>query len=113
MFCTECGTQIDEGKKFCRNCGARTGRQAEPDAPDPQFESDPTSAATPEWPRPTAAKTSPGINKSVAAAAVIAFIVIAGSAGIYFGTDLLRPSGNREFPPADEQPGRSAATLGA
>ena len=22
MFCTECGTQLSEGSKFCSNCGA-------------------------------------------------------------------------------------------
>jgi hypothetical protein len=100
MFCTECGTQIDEGKKFCKNCGARTRSDAEPDA-------------TPAAARPGPARTSPGIDKSILIAAGIALVVILGGAGVYFGTDLLRPSGKQESPGADEIPGKSAATVGA
>jgi hypothetical protein len=43
----------------------------------------------------------------------IAFVLIAGIAGLYFGTDLLRKSDYPEAPPPDEGPGRSAATVGA
>ena len=100
MFCTECGTQIDEGKKFCKNCGARMRSDAEPDA-------------TPAAARPGPARTSPGIDKSILIAAGIALVVILGGAGVYFGTDLLRPSGKQESPGADEIPGKSAATVGA
>jgi hypothetical protein len=100
MFCTECGTQIDEGKKFCKNCGARTRSDAEPDA-------------TPAAARPGPARTSPGIDKSILIAAGIALVVILGGAGVYFGTDLLRPSGKQESPGADEIPAKSAATVGA
>ena len=28
MFCTQCGTEVDAGKNFCKNCGARVGRGA-------------------------------------------------------------------------------------
>ena len=97
MFCTECGTQIDEGKKFCKNCGAKTRNNAEFDA-------------TPAAARPGPARTSPGIDKSILIAAGIALFVILGGAGVYFGTDLLRPSGNQGTP---EEPGRSAATVGS
>jgi hypothetical protein len=100
MFCTECGTQIDEGKKFCKNCGAKTRNDAEFDA-------------TPAAARPGPARTSPGIDKSILIAAGIALVVILGGAGVYFGTDLLRPSGKQESPGADEIPGKSAATVGA
>jgi len=100
MFCTECGTQIDEGKKFCKNCGARMRSDAEFDA-------------TPAAARPGPARTSPGIDKSILIAAGIALVVILGGAGVYFGTDLLRPSGKQESPGADEIPGKSAATVGA
>jgi hypothetical protein len=91
MFCTECGTQIDEGKKFCKNCGARMRSDAAPAAA-----------------RPGPARTSPGIDKSILIAAGIALVVILGGAGVFFGTDLLRPSGRQ-----DEAPGRSAATVGS
>lgn len=100
MFCTECGTQIDEGKKFCKNCGARMRSDAEPDA-------------TPAAARPGPARTSSGIDKSILIAAGIALVVILGGAGVFFGTDLLRPSGKQESPGADEIPGRSAATVGS
>jgi hypothetical protein len=100
MFCTECGTQIDEGKKFCKNCGAKTRSDAGPDA-------------TPAAARPGPARTSPGIDKSILIAAGIALVVILGGAGVYFGTDLLRPSGKQESPGADEIPGKSAATAGS
>jgi hypothetical protein len=97
MFCTECGTQIDEGKKFCKNCGARMRSDAEPDT-------------APAAARPGPARTSPGIDKSILIAAGIALVVILGGAGVYFGTDLLRPSGKQGI---SEEPGRSAATVGA
>jgi hypothetical protein len=97
MFCTECGTQIDERKKFCKNCGAKMRSDAEPDA-------------TPAAARPGPARTSPGIDKSILIAAGIALVVILGGAGVYFGTDLLRPSGNQGI---SEEPGRSAATVGS
>jgi hypothetical protein len=100
MFCTECGTQIDEGKKFCKNCGARMRSDAEFDA-------------TPAAARPGPARTSPGIDKSILIAAGIALVVILGGAGVYFGTDLLRTSGKPGNPGADEIPGKSAATVGS
>jgi hypothetical protein len=111
MFCTECGTQIDEGKKFCKNCGARMRSDAEPDA-------------APAAARPGPARTSPGIDKSILIAAGIALVVILGGAGVFFGTDLLRPSGKQDDPgrsaatvgsppPMRESPGQSAATVGA
>jgi hypothetical protein len=97
MFCTECGTQIDEGKKFCKNCGAKTRNDAEFDA-------------TPAAARPGPARTSPGIDKSILLAAGIALVVILGGAGVFFGTDLLRQPVKQGIP---EEPERSAATVGA
>ncbi|MGH7845189.1 MAG: zinc-ribbon domain-containing protein [Candidatus Binatia bacterium] len=106
MFCTQCGTKIDEGKKFCRNCGAKTTREAEAVPPGPGAEPDPPLAAgaieTPTGSRPAPvydpvtrplpvapAGAGRGINKlGVIAAAGIAVIVV--GVGIYLGTDLLR-----------------------
>lgn len=101
MFCTKCGDQIDEGKNFCGNCGARVGRAVEPasDTGTRPFASAP-------------AKPSSG-NKLLVIVGGIAFVLIAGIAGLYFGTDLLRKSDYPEAPPPDEGPGRSAATVGA
>jgi hypothetical protein len=101
MFCTQCGDQIDEGKNFCGNCGARVERGAEP-ASD--------TGTRPFAPAP--AKPSSG-NKLLVIIGGIAFVLIAGTAGLYFGTDLLRKSDYPEAPPADEGPGRSAATAGS
>jgi hypothetical protein len=101
MFCTQCGNQIDEGKNFCGNCGARAGRTSDP--------------ASDKGTRPfasTTAKTS-SANKLIIFVGGIVFVLIAGTAGLYFGTDLLRTSDYPEIPPPDDRPGRSAATAGS
>ncbi len=95
MFCTKCGTQVDEGKNFCGNCGARIRGDAEAGATIP--------AAAPAKP------AGPGLDKSIVVAAGIALVVIAGGAGAYFGTDMFR-SGKHGIP---ENPGGSAATVGS
>jgi len=110
MLCSQCGSQIHEGQRFCGNCGARA-IDSETARPDAAAESDLTSAARPEWPSPATAKTSSGVNRSVIAAAVVAFLVIAAGAGIYFGTDLLRPSAKENIPSPDELAGRSAESV--
>ena len=107
MLCSQCGSQIHEGQIFCGNCGARA-IDSETARPDAAAEPDLTSAARPEWPSPATAKTSSGVNRSVIAAAVVALLVIAAGAGIYFGTDLLRPSAKENIPSPDELAGRSA-----
>jgi hypothetical protein len=106
MSCTQCGAQIHEGQRFCGNCGARV-IDSETARPDPTADSDPTSADRPEWPTPATAKASSGVNRSVIVAAVVALLVIAAGAGIYFGTDLLRPSAKENIPSPDELAGRS------
>jgi hypothetical protein len=101
MFCTQCGNQIAEGKNFCGNCGARTGKAADP------------ASDTGTRPFPSApAKTTSG-NRLLFIVGGIAFVLIAGTAGLYFGTDLLRKSDYPGTPPADDRPGRSAATAGS
>ena len=126
MFCTQCGTKIDEGKKFCRNCGAKTGGEAEPVAPGPGVEPDPTLAETPiETPtgsRPTPvydpvtrplpvapAEAGRGVNKSVVAAAAGIVVIVLG-AGIYFGTDLLRHPVKQESAPLEEPAAKTPET---
>ncbi|MGH7770101.1 MAG: hypothetical protein ACREQP_21840 [Candidatus Binatia bacterium] len=44
---------------------------------------------------------------------IVGAIALVLIAGLYFGTDLLRKSDYPEAPPADEGPGRSAATPGS
>jgi type IV secretory pathway VirB10-like protein len=106
MFCTQCGNSIDLGKNFCGNCGAKIPKASpvasEPlttsadDAPSPtiiesrtQFMSAQTLALDAES-SDQAAKGQNGKLIIMIAAAVI--IVIAAGAGVYFGTDLLRPT---------------------
>jgi len=96
MFCTQCGNQVDEGKNFCGNCGARAGKAAEPDS----------GAGT----RPFAAASANSANRSIIVVGGIVFVLIAGTAGLYFGTDLLRKS---DYASNDDRPGRSAATAGS
>jgi zinc ribbon protein/SH3 domain-containing protein len=88
MFCTECGSQIEQGMKFCRNCGARIGGALEPTTPIPTEpggdlprRAQPIPAATP--------RENGGNNRVLVAAAGIAVLVLSG-AGIYFATDLFR-----------------------
>lgn len=111
MLCNQCGAQINEGQIFCGNCGARA-IDSETARPNAAADSDPGSADRPEWPSPATAKTSSGVNRSVViAAAVVALLVIAAGAGIYFGTDLLRPSGKEEIARSDysqDTPGETA-----
>ena len=107
MFCTQCGTQIDQGKNFCKNCGARVGGSA-PSAPNAQAVGDvgtgtaqagiaargAETTSRRAQPASTAlSSANAGNNKLIIAAAAVGFIVLAG-AGIYFGTDLLKPSVN-------------------
>lgn len=118
MFCTRCGTQINEGDNFCRNCGASTGKLTQtapnPAAPDSEAIASPSPMETASHPRPalpSASQTRPmptlpsregrGINNSVLAGAGVAVVVIA-AAGLYFGTDLFRKSVSETPPPARE-----------
>jgi len=104
MFCTHCGTQVEEGKNFCKNCGARIGRASEA-APvnPPPAEATAASAkeqrpiASAEFDETAEASTVPharerqGFGAAAIVGGCVVFILAAG-AGIYFGTDLLRPS---------------------
>ena len=118
MFCTHCGTQINEGENFCKNCGASTAKLTEtaPNlaAPDPEAIASPSPIETASHPRPaqpSASQTRPmpmspsregrGVNNSVLAGAGVAVVVIA-AAGLYFGTDLFRKSVSETPPPARE-----------
>jgi len=108
MSCTQCGAQISEGQRFCGNCGARV-IEAEAAA-----DGDPSSSARPEWPSATPPRTRSGINQPLVIAAVVALLVVAAGAGIYFGTDLLRrPSGGEEIARSDYPPDTSQDTGGS
>ena len=53
MFCTNCGSKLVDGAKFCSECGARVVRQEEPvfrTNPDIQFEEPKVETSTFEAP---------------------------------------------------------------
>lgn len=114
MFCTQCGTQIDQGKKFCRKCGASTVKSAEPatTVPPATSASKMTEATPMEGVGQTATRRiqslpiSPsregrGVNMSVIAAVSVVVLILAG-AGVYYGTDLFRSTGSETVPGVQE-----------
>ena len=116
MFCTHCGTQIGEGKKFCKNCGASLAKVDEPAATMVSPKLDPisstrqvefTRSAIP--PQAPVSETQPitmfpkqrrGISPSIVIAVVALLVLIGGGAGVYFGTDLFREPAATESTPA-------------
>jgi len=117
MFCTECGKQVDPGKNFCGNCGARVAKPTEP-IPSSTVEEVQRPASTPTQAAPRAASEglsaaesrpaaiSPiqegrGINTGLIVGVVFAVIIAAGT-GIYFGKDLLRRPVKQEPAPVEQ-----------
>ena len=118
MFCTHCGTQIDEGKKFCKNCGASIAKvdelaatmvapKVEPISSTQQTES--IRSAT--WPQAPVSETQAitmlpkqrrGISPSVVIMIVALLVLIGGGVGVYFGTDLFREPAAVENAPVPE-----------
>lgn len=100
MVCTQCGTQIAQGKNFCKNCGASLAKTAAPVAGEQGREAVSESART-STERITAAgdrtqalpiapaRERRGINKAVAAALGVVILIAAGAA-VYFGTGLFQ-----------------------
>jgi zinc ribbon protein/SH3 domain-containing protein len=101
MFCTECGTQVDEGNKFCRNCGARIDRAAE--APLGGAAAKAVSSRAPEQiasgashipaqpMRTTLPRENGGRNNKLVIIAAAVAVVVLGAAGLYIGTQLFNP----------------------
>ena len=102
MFCTECGTQVDAGKKFCKNCGARLERDADATSAEGAAKTapveepaSPESAAPASWrvaPMPVAPAHENGGNKKLIMVGAGVAVVALAAAGVYFGTDSLKPS---------------------
>jgi len=116
MFCTRCGTQINERDNFCKNCGASTAKLTQTTANlaayDPEAIASPSPIETASHPRPAQPSASRpistsqlregrGVNNLVLAGAGVAVVIIA-IAGLYFGTDLFRKSVSETLPPAQE-----------
>jgi|SRR5687768_10677123 hypothetical protein len=111
MFCTQCGTQLDQGKNFCKNCGARVSQATAASSGAALDPIEPTATATPSETSsrravamtPTPARESGGNNRLIIGAAGVAVIVLAAT-GVYFGTDLFKP-------PASATPPRVAEPM--
>ena len=104
MFCTDCGTQVDEGKRFCKNCGTRIAKIDEPATTTVLPKVDPASstsqvdsARSTMPPRAPVSETQTimmasrqrhGISASVIVAAVALLMLVGAGAGVYFGTNL-------------------------
>jgi zinc-ribbon domain/Bacterial SH3 domain len=118
MFCTHCGTQIDEGKKFCKNCGASIAKVDELAATMVAPKVEPTSSTqqtesirSATWPQAPVSETQPitmlpkqrhGISPSVVITIVALLVLIGGGVGVYFGTDLFREPAAVENAPVPE-----------
>ena len=102
MFCTQCGTPFELGQNFCKHCGARVNQQPDLGTPTETVKRETTQAtiASEARARPVAKATDDalrfstsrerqGINMSAIVGGCLA-LILAGSAVIYFGTDLLR-----------------------
>ena len=109
MFCTQCGTQVDEGTNFCRSCGARVGKAPQPVSPA-AAEVRPTPASTPMQTAPVARSeesvariqaiaTSPtregrSTNTMIVSAALV--LMVAAGAGVFLGTDWFRQTAKEQ-----------------
>ena len=104
MFCTQCGTPFELGQNFCKHCGARVNQQPDlrtptetPKREGPQVTTAPIAKAKAAPVGKVADDTLPyspsgerqGISMSAIVGGCLA-LILAGSAVIYFGTDLLR-----------------------
>ena len=104
MFCTQCGTPFELGQNFCKHCGSRVNQQPDlrtptetPKREGPQVTTAPIAKAKAAPVGKVADDTLPyspsrerqGISMSAIVGGCLA-LILAGSAVIYFGTDLLR-----------------------
>jgi hypothetical protein len=48
MFCLNCGTQLEDGLKFCTQCGARLGGETAAQTPSPQAAYTPPAEPAPK-----------------------------------------------------------------
>ena len=116
MFCTQCGTQVDESKKFCRNCGASLSKAHEPastmvlpKAEGSTLTGSSTSITNTISTDASVAETQPvlmipkerrGLSASIVIAAAVLVVFLVGGAGVYFGTNLFREPAPPEISPA-------------
>ena len=125
MFCTQCGTPFELGQNFCKHCGARVNQQPDlrtptetPKREGPQVTTAPIAKAKAAPVGKVSDDTLPyspsrerqGISMSAIVGGCLA-LILAGSAVIYFGTDLLRqPAKQKTSDIADVPPASTDAT---
>ena len=84
MFCGKCGTQVNDGVKFCPGCGAALGNPEASEAvqptPQPVVQPTPQQVYIPETQAPKEGKIS---NKKLRIA-IIAVILLGAIVGAYF-----------------------------
>src|SRR5262245_22918911 len=105
MFCSHCGTQVDDGANFCKKCGAKLGPAGEPVSPAPAQTPRPVTAppiSAPVQSAPPSSPSSPESRSSKGPLFVVAGVVVLllAGAGIYFGTDVLRQPAKSEAVPS-------------
>ncbi len=101
MFCTHCGTQLDDGKNFCKSCGARAGHAAAASQGAAMHPIEPGAGTNPaDTPSRRTGALSPrhesGAGKRLVIVAAGVAVIVLGGAGVYFGTDLMKPAGSPE-----------------
>lgn len=80
MYCNNCGANLPEGTKFCPNCGADSGVDAQPAKAQPQQANIQYSGTQPYAPPPTAYKP-----KEPILALILSWFVMLGLGHMYAG----------------------------
>lgn len=109
MFCPECGTRLNDGVRFCPNCGASVTPESAP-APAPFSPVGPPSPQAPVAPpAPPVTPGAGGSNKphkrnvaAIAAAVLVAVLAIGGgiylAMGLFAGSDAPSTPGKEVLP---------------
>ena len=86
MFCGNCGQKLEDGVKFCSQCGKEVQSTENTPAPEAEVQATPVVETTPEV-QPNAPKQPKKFNKKVIAIAAIAgilvFLLIFNAASIF------------------------------
>lgn len=122
MFCTQCGTPFELGQNFCKHCGARVSQQPGPGTSSetvkrettqtaiaPEARAKPVAKATDDALRFSTSRERRGTGMSVLVGVCLG-LLLAGSAAIYFGTDLFRQAVRQEAPVVADTPASTDAS---
>jgi len=122
MFCTQCGTPFELGQNFCKHCGARVSQQPGPGTSSetvkrettqtaiaPEARAKPVAKATDDALRFSTSRERRGTGMSVLVGVCLG-LLLAGSAAIYFGTDLFHQAVRQEAPVVADTPASTDAS---